>query len=155
MARVRKAKQSEDILYDRLLSQLEVGYYNGHVRLNSVEFRCPEDAMEFPMEPIEEIDIRWSCSFEKGTNGFTANAMISNMIVPDNIENDFIALDIEYNLYYRSKIDLPESLAERFAQEKVLAHVWPYFRQHATELYYRAGLSWVVLPFEPPAIAEQ
>jgi len=153
MDRARKPKETEQLVYDKLLSQLEVGYYSGHVRLSSVEFRCPEDAMEYPMEPIEKLEISWDCSFEKSENGFTANVTISNRIVADHIENESIDLEIGYNLYYGSKVNLPESLAKRFAREKVLAHVWPYFRQQAIELYFKAGLRWVVLPFEPPMIA--
>lgn len=154
MARVRKSKERDELLYDQLLSQLEVGYYSGHVRLNSVEFRCPEDAIEYPMDPIEKIEISWNCTFKKDGDGFTANVTISNMITGD-YEPEFITLDMEYDLHYGSRIDLPESLARRFAREKVLAHIWPYFRQHAIDLYYKAGLRWVVLPFDPPEVAEQ
>ena len=154
MASAQKLDATQRSTYKKLLAQIELGYYSGHIRLNSVEFRCPEDVVEYPMEPVEDVKISWKYSFAKTDNGFSANVIIKNEITTDFSEDDSIELEIGYELYYGSKMDVPDSLVEKFAHEKVLPQVWPYFREHAKELYFKAGLKWVIIPFEPNAIAE-
>jgi hypothetical protein len=154
MARTRKPDETEKSAYERLLSQIEPGYYSGHVRLNSVQFHCPEDVIEYPMEPIEDVEISWKYSFGRTDNGFSADVTIRSRITGNSDENDSIYLELGYTLYYGSEKDLPRTLHRRFAYDKVLPQVWHYFRQHALELYFRAGLKWVIIPFEPGTIVE-
>jgi hypothetical protein len=151
MAETPKLGSTKASVYEKLLSQIELGYYSGHIRLNSVEFNCPEDAKEYPMEPIDNVDISWKCSFEKIDIGFRADVILRNEIESDD-EGDSIRLNIGYSLYYTSKMDLPDSLADKFAHDKVLPQVWPYFREYARELYFKAGLKWVLIPFEPKVV---
>ena len=154
MANKQKLDKTQQSTYKKLLDQLELGYYSGHIRLDSLEFRCPEDVVEYPMEPVEDVEIYWKYSFEKKDDGFNVNVIIRNEILSDFGEDDCIALEIGYTLYYGSKMDLPDSLIKKFAHEKVLPQVWPYFRELAGELYFKAGLKWVIIPFEPKIITE-
>lgn len=153
MARARKSNDKQQTVYKELLSQLELGYYSGHIRLDSVEFHCP-DIIDYPADPLEKVQISWQYSYEKTEHGFDANVIIRNTIKGDLNEYDQIDLEIGYNLHYGSKMTLPKTLYRKFAYDKVLPQVWPYFRDHALELYFRAGLRWVILPFEPETVIE-
>jgi hypothetical protein len=154
MAGAQKIDATQLATYKKLVSQIELGYYSGHLRLNSVDFSCPEDVVEFSNEPVEDVNTSWKYSFERTDNGFVANVLLKNEITSDDGGDDAIVLEIGYILYYGSKMDMPDSLVDKFANEKVLPQVWPYFREHAKDLYFKAGLKWVIIPFEPSVVAE-
>ena len=155
MARARRSDETRETRYEELLAQLVPGYYEGHLFLTSVQFHCPEEIIMYPADPLEKVEISWQYSFEKTGYGFKADVIIRNTIRGDEIEWDSIDLEMGYKLQYESKIELPKALYKRFAYDRVLPAVWPYFRYHALELYFRGGLRWVVLPFDPPEVAEQ
>jgi len=155
MARARRSNETPQPRYEKLLSQLAPGYYSGHILLTSVQFRCSEEIIMYPSDPLENVEISWQYSFEKSRSGFNANVIINNTIQGDEVEHDSIDLEIGYKLHYESKMALPKAFYKRFAYDRVLPAVWPYFRYHALELYFRGGLKWVVLPFDPPEVAEQ
>lgn len=155
MARAQRSNEKRQTSYERLLSQLVPGYYEGHVVLTSIQFHCPEEIIMYPGDPLEKVEISWQYSFEKTAHGFSANVIIRNTIRGEETEYDSIDLEIGYKLGYESKMELPKALYKRFACERVLPAVWPYFRYHALELYFRGSLRWVVLPFDPPEVAEQ
>jgi len=155
MARARKPDETRETRYEELLSQLVPGYYDEHILLTSIEFHCPEEIITYPGDPLEKVEISWQYSFEKTAHGFSASVIIRNTIRGEETEYDSIDLEIGYKLRYGSKVELPKALYKRFAYDRVLPTVWPCFRYHALELYFRGGLRWVVLPFEPPAVAEQ
>ncbi len=154
MTKSHKLNAKNQSIYNKILSQVKWSDWEA-IRLDSVDFHCPVDVIEYPMEPVESIDISWKYSFEKTDNGFYANVLIMNEITSNDGMSGSIDLVIGYNLYYVSEMDLPGPLVEKFAYEKVLPHVWPYFRENARELYFKAGLKWVIIPAEPNVIAEE
>ena len=147
MSKPQKPAPTERSIYKKLLSQVRKGYWSGHVHLTSVEFSW-EDVVEYPNEPVENMTTTWQYSFEKTGGGFLVHVLLRNEI-PSEEEDKAIELEIGYTLNYQSEMELPASLVERFAYDIVLPQVWPYFREYAKELYFKAGLLWVVIPFEP------
>lgn len=145
-------------IYKKLLSQINTDYIDGAIALVSLEFSYPDSYSDLPEgrrdnEPVEENETTWRYSFERTPDSIVAIVSLRNEI-PDENGGDPIFLEANYKIFYKSAIELPPSLTHKFAYEKTLPHVWPYFRQQALDIYHKTGLKWVVIPFEPNALPE-
>lgn len=157
MADVKQLDPKQRSVYRKLLSQIKSWSYNHSLQLASLNYNCKPDSLNalpddrLRNEPVEDIKTSWQYSFEKTKSGFRANVWLRNEIMCEG--TDDISLEVEYIVYYKSSIDLPSSLVDKFAYEKVLPHVWPYFRELAQDIYFKSGLLWVIMPIEPDAVS--
>jgi hypothetical protein len=138
--------------YKNVLSQIKGAF--DPILLNSIEYTCPADSLNalpndgFANEPVEYLEVSWQYSFEKTKVGFRAHVNIANFIECRSDAED-ISLEIGFTVFYISEIELSSFFAEKFAYEKLLPDVWPYFRELALDLYHKSGLLWVILPLKP------
>lgn len=155
MASAKQLDARQRSIYKKLLSQIKLQELEP-ICLTSLDYTCTPASLNslpdyvLPNEPFTDIETCWQYSFEKTKDGFLANVLLRNEIACEG--TDDILLEVGYTVFYTSGIDLPSSLVDKFAYEKVLPHIWPYFRELARDIYYKSGLLWVVMPIEPNAV---
>ena len=154
MTKTTILNSKQQALYKKLLGQISQQAYFGPITLMAVEFKYVDNIVEYENEPVEGIQISWHYSFEKTSGGFQSNVSIQSRIQSDYDPLERIYLEAVYKIDYFSELELPDYLVDKFAHEKVLPQVWPYFRQLAKDLYIKAGLLWTIIPIEPKVDGE-
>jgi hypothetical protein len=154
----KKLNTLEKTIYRKLLSHLKEEPET--IFLTSLEFSCPPWEIDAGLEDspavrsfIDSIDnnTSWKYTINKTVMGFCVKVQLRNEIGNEGLRETFF-LNVGYTAYYHTDVDLPNTLVEKFAYEKVLPRIWPYFRQQALDTYFKAGIIEVLIPLEPNAI---